>query len=120
MKLATGENIIGNVWVHPTSKVDPTAVLGPNVMIGENCSVGPGARIFDSCVLSNTEVVGFSYIQGSIVGWRNKIGKWVRIQGVSVTAEDVQVKDEVFLNQTMVLPHKGVASSFPNSGAIVM
>ena len=32
-------NIIGNVIIHPTAKVDTTAVIGPDVVIGENCVV---------------------------------------------------------------------------------
>ena len=34
VNLAEGQNIFGDVWVHPTAKVDPTANLGPNVVIG--------------------------------------------------------------------------------------
>ena len=35
-------------------------------------------------------------------------------------AEDVQVKNETFLNGTKVLPHKGIDGSHPTSGTIVM
>ena len=118
--LTTGPNIVGNVWIHPSAKVDPTAQIGPNVSIGTNVVVGPGCRIYDSSILSNTKIQGFSLIQGSIIGWYNTIGKWVRINGLTVTAEDVQLKDETFLNASMILPHKGIAQSYPVAGAIVM
>lgn len=39
---------------------------------------------------------------------------------LTVIGEDVQIKDEVYLNNTMVLPHKPIATSYPNPGAIVM
>ena len=41
-RLASGENIIGDVLIDPSSKVDPSAQLGPNVVIGANVVVGPG------------------------------------------------------------------------------
>jgi mannose-1-phosphate guanylyltransferase len=50
--LASGPNIIGNVWIHASAVVDPTAVLGPNVVIAANCTVGPGCKIYDTTVLS--------------------------------------------------------------------
>jgi mannose-1-phosphate guanylyltransferase len=50
--LASGSNIIGNVWIHESAVVDPTAVLGPNVVIAANCTVGPGCKIYDSTILS--------------------------------------------------------------------
>ena len=39
---------------------------------------------------------------------------------LTVIGEDVQIKDETYLNGTMVLPHKAIATSYPNAGAIVM
>jgi mannose-1-phosphate guanylyltransferase len=70
--------------------------------------------------MSGTTIQGFSLIEGSIIGWGNTIGKWVRINGLTVTAEDVQIKDESLLNGTFVLPHKGVAGTYLTSGHIIM
>jgi len=71
--------------------------------------IGPGCRIYNSTIMSNTKVNGFTLIEGSIIGWKNTIGKWVRISGLTVTGEDVQIKDEVYLNGSMILPHKSIA-----------
>ena len=97
-RLVTGENIVGDVLVHPSAKVDPTAKLGPNVVIGENCEIGPGSRIYNATVMAETKVIGYALIEGSIVGWKDTIGKWVRINGLTVLAEDVQIRDDVYLN----------------------
>lgn len=59
-------------------------------------------------------------IEGSIIGWKNTIGRWVRIVGLTVSAEDVQIKDELYINATMILPHKQVAAHYPNPGSIIM
>jgi len=37
--LAKGENIIGNVLIDPTAKIDETAVIGPDVTIGPGCII---------------------------------------------------------------------------------
>ena len=119
-ELAKGSNIIGDVWIHPSAEVDPTSVIGPNVVIGERCRVGPGNKIYDATILSKTVIEGYSLVQGSIIGWTNTIGKWVRINGLTVTGEDVQIKDELIINGAMILPHKPISMSYPNAGAIIM
>ena len=94
--------------IHPSAKVDETAVLGPNVVIGADCVIGKGVRIYNSAIFSGTTVHGYSLIEGSIIGWKNTIGSWVRITGLTCTAEDVQIKDESFLDGVKILPHKPV------------
>lgn len=88
-ELAKGDNIIGNVLIHPSAKVDSSSVIGPNVVIGENVTVQRGARLSDCCILSKTLIKSHAFIRNSIIGWQNIIGQWVRIEGVSVVAEDV-------------------------------
>ena len=119
-RLGKGENFIGDVLVDPSAKVDPTAQLGPNVVIGAGVVIGPGQKIYNTTVMEGTKIHGYGLIEGSIIGWQNTIGKWVRINGLTVTAEDVQIKDELFLNGTMVMPHKGLTASLPTSGTIIM
>jgi len=58
-------------------------------VVGANCVIGPGCKIYNSTILARTNVVGYSLIEGSIIGWGNTIGKWTRINGLTVTAEDV-------------------------------
>jgi len=112
-RLAKGDFITGDVLIDPSAKVDPTAHLGPNVVIGANCVVGAGAKIFNTTVMEGTKINSYAYVEGSIIGWNNTVGKWTRINGLTVSAEDVQFKDEIHVNGAMVMPHKGVAASLP-------
>lgn len=95
-------------------------MIGPDVVIGKDCKVGAGSRISNSTIMSQTEIKRHVFIRNSIIGWQNVIGNWVRIEGVSVVAQDVQVKDEIFINESMILPHKNIQQSIPNAGTIVM
>jgi mannose-1-phosphate guanylyltransferase len=106
--------------VASSSKVHEDALIGPNVAIGENCTIEAGVRIKNTCILSNTTVKAHSWIDGSIIGWNSTIGKWVRIEKLTVVAEDVQIKDELYINGSFILPHKAITSNLPNSGTIVM
>ena len=54
-RLADAENIIGNVYIHPTAKIDPTAIIGPHVAIGANVTVREGARIKNSMILDGAD-----------------------------------------------------------------
>ena len=82
---ASGSSVI----VHESAQVDPTAQLGPNVVIGPGCKIGAGVRIKDTAIFDETTVQPYSFIKDSILGWKNRIGSWVRLSEMTCTAEDV-------------------------------
>jgi len=114
------ENIKGNVIIHETAHVDDSSIVGPNVVIGEGCTVGPGCKISNSTMLAGSSVDSYSLMDGSILGWKSSIGKWCRVTSLCVIAEDVQIKNETYINGTKILPHKGVNGSHPEAGKIIM
>ena len=79
-----------------------------------------GCRLRDTVVLSGSVIGENSWVSESVIGWNCTLGRWVRIEGVSVCGEDVQIKDELFINATFILPHRAVSSSIYNKGTIVM
>jgi len=87
--LAEGDNIKGNVIIDKTADIDESAVIGPNVVIGANCRVGPGSRVSNSTMMAASTVAAYSYMDGSILGWKSSIGKWCRVTSLTVIAEDV-------------------------------
>ena len=119
-ELASGDWIKGNVIVHESATIDPTAIVGPNVVVGENCKIGPGVKISNSTMLAGSSIKSYSFFDGSILGWKSSIGSWCRVTNLTVIAEDVQVKDETYLNGTKILPHKGINGSHPEAGKIIM
>ena len=88
-KLASGENIKGNNIIHETAQVDPSALIGPNVVIGPGCKVGPGTKVSNSTLLEGSSIAAYSFVDGSIIGWKSSVGKWCRVTGLTVIAEDV-------------------------------
>ena len=87
--MSSGANIKGNVIIAASATIDPTAVIGPNVVIGENCKVGAGTKIVGSTLMAGASVSDYSLVTGSIIGWKSSVGKWCRVTGLSVIAEDV-------------------------------
>jgi len=118
--LAKGAHIKGNVLVDASATIDPTAVVGPNVVVGPNCKIGPGCKILNSTLMAGSSVKAYSYFSGSILGWKSSVGQWCRVENLAVIAEDVQVKDDTYLNGTKILPHKGVNGAHPELGKIIM
>ena len=59
--MANGKNIIGDVFIHPSAKVDENAVIGPNVAIGPRAKIEKGTRIRNAIVLDDVTIQG---IQG--------------------------------------------------------
>lgn len=100
--------------------IDPTATIGPNTVIGEGCKVAAGTKVSNSTLLAGSKVAEYSFVDGSIIGWKSSIGKWCRVTSLAVIAEDVQIKNEAYINGTKILPHKGVGGSHPEEGKIIM
>lgn len=55
-RLATGDNIRGNVIVHPTAKIGTGCILGPNVVIGPGVTLGAGVCVQRATLLDNVSV----------------------------------------------------------------
>ncbi|EGR27923.1 mannose-1-phosphate guanyltransferase mpg1, putative [Ichthyophthirius multifiliis] len=119
-KLSTGQNIIGNVLIESSSKISANCLIGPNVTIGSNCVIEDGVRLQNVIVLSNCTIKAYTWVKDSIIGWDCSVGKWVRIEGLSVLGEDVHIKDELFINQAKILPHKAITSNISEKGQILM
>lgn len=119
-ELAQGEGIIGPVLIDPSAKIGKGCLIGPYVTIGPNCVIEDGVRLKNTVLLEGVTVGTNSWIADSIVGWQSSIGRWVRIQNVSVLGQDVQVSDELFINGGRILPHKAITTSIHTEGTIVM
>lgn len=111
--LAQGEEFVhtGHVLVHPTAQVAPSAKLGPAVTVGPNAVIGEGARVSRSVIMADANVKPHAHVRQSIVGWGSTVGRWARIENVTVLGDDVQVKDEVYVNGGRVLPHKSISAN---------
>jgi len=118
-ELAKGAGFDGPVLVDPSAKVGAGCKIGPNVVIGPNCRIGDGVRLKDTVVLEGTKVGDNSWVSNSILGWKSNIGKWVRIQNISVLGQDVTVSDELFINGGQILPHKSISESVPEPKIIM-
>jgi mannose-1-phosphate guanylyltransferase len=99
----------GNVMVDPTAEIDPSAVIGPNVVIGPGVKIGKGVRLQRCVIMSNSTIRDHAWIASSIVGWNSTVGRWCRVENITVLGDDVTIKDELYVNGASVLPHKSVS-----------
>jgi len=77
-----------SVVVHPTAVIAEGSEIGPNVVIGPGVVVGPGCKIINATIFEGTVLKGYSYINSSIIGWQNTVGRWCRLESV-FSGEDV-------------------------------
>ncbi len=110
----------GNVLIDPTATVDPSAVIGPNVVIGPGVTIGKGVRLQRCVIMEGARVKDHSWIQSSIVGWNSTVGRWVRMENITVLGDDVVIKDELFVNGASVLPHKSISSSITEPSIVMV
>lgn len=109
----------GNVLIDSSAKIGRNCKIGPNVTIGPNVIVGDGVRLQRCVLLKNSKVKDHAWVKSSIVGWSSTVGKWARLENVTVLGEDVSVGDEVYVNGGSVLPHKSIKANV-NEPAIIM
>ncbi|KAG5682416.1 hypothetical protein PVAND_011769 [Polypedilum vanderplanki] len=117
--LYNDEGVVGNVLVDPSAKIGKGCRIGPNVTIGPNCVIEDGVCIKRCTILKGATVKSHSWLNSCIIGWRCIVGRWVRLEGITVLGEDVIVKDEVFVNGGQVLPHKSISESVPEPSIIM-
>ena len=98
----------GNVLVDPSAKIGKNCRIGPNVTIGPNVVVGDGVRLQRCVLLANSKVKDHAWVKSTIVGWNSSVGKWARLENVTVLGDDVSIGDEVYVNGGSVLPHKSI------------
>lgn len=105
--------------------------IGPNVSFGRNVSIGSGVRI-KNCIISDDVTIGDnSFVANAIISKGVKIGKWCRIEGtfindtiskdinqvqsdgyfklinnIVVLCQNTVVNNQVFVYNSIVLPHK--------------
>jgi len=110
-KLRTGSGFMGLVLVDDTTKIGEGCMIGPNVTIGPNCVIEDGVRLRDTSVLEGAVIGANSWVKSSIIGWQSTVGRWTRIENVSVLGQDVHVDDELYVNGGKILPHKTISES---------
>ncbi|CAG88244.2 DEHA2E15862p [Debaryomyces hansenii CBS767] len=106
-------------------------IIGPNVSLGRNVKIGNGVRI-KNCIISDNVTIGDnSFVANAIISKDVKIGRWCRIEGTftnDTTSKDINqvrsdgyyklinnivvlcqntvVHNQVFVYNSIVLPHK--------------
>ncbi|KAG8523977.1 Mannose-1-phosphate guanyltransferase beta [Galemys pyrenaicus] len=118
-QLCSGPGIVGNVLVDPSARIGQNCSIGPNVSLGPGVVVEDGVCIRRCTVLRDAHIRSHSWLESCIVGWRCRVGQWVRMENVTVLGEDVIVNDELYLNGASVLPHKSIGESVPEPRIIM-
>jgi len=109
----------GNVLVHPSAKIGQNCRIGPNVTIGPGVVIGDGVRLQRCVLLKGSKVKDHAWIKSAIVGWNSVVGRWARLENVTVLGDDVTIADEIYVNGGSILPHKEIKANI-DSPSIIM
>ncbi|KAI9101389.1 nucleotide-diphospho-sugar transferase [Phlyctochytrium arcticum] len=118
-RLASGPAFTGFNLVDPSAKIGPDCKIGPNVVIGPGVVIGEGVRLSKTVILEGAQIRDHAWLSSSIVGWHSTVGRWARLENVSVLGDDVHVADEVYINGGCVLPHKSVSTNVAEPSIIM-
>jgi len=101
----------GNVLIDRSAKIGKNCRIGPNVTIGPGVVVGDGVRLQRCVLLKGSKVKDHAWVKSTIVGWNSTVGKWARLENVTVLGDDVTIGDEIYVNGGSVLPHKSIKAN---------
>ncbi|KAI6088634.1 mannose-1-phosphate guanylyltransferase [Hypoxylon rubiginosum] len=101
----------GNVMIDESAKIGKNCRIGPNVVIGKGVVIGDGVRLQRCTLLPGSRVKDHAWIKSTIVGWNSTVGKWARLENVTVLGDDVTIGDEIYVNGGSVLPHKSIKAN---------
>jgi len=62
-------------------------------------------------LLEDSKVKEHAWIKSTIVGWRSTVGRWARLENITVLGDDVSIGDEIYVNGGSVLPHKSIKAN---------
>ncbi|XP_007026922.2 PREDICTED: mannose-1-phosphate guanylyltransferase 1 [Theobroma cacao] len=110
-ELEAGSNIVGNVLVDKSAVIGQGCLIGPDVAIGPGCIIESGVRLSRCTIMRGVRIKKHACISSSIIGWHSTVGRWARVENMTILGEDVHLGDEVYSNGGVVLPHKEIKSS---------
>ena len=110
---------ISTATSHNDHKIGKNCRVGPNVTIGPGVVVGDGVRLQRCVLLSGAKVKDHAWIKSTIVGWHGTVGKWSRLENVTVMGDDVTIADEVYVNGGSILPHKTIKANIDGKHIIL-
>lgn len=110
-KLTKGIFVVGNVLIDESAVIEDDCLIGPDVAIGPGCVIESGVRLSSCTVMRGARVKKHACISNSIIGLYSSVGKWSRLENMTILGEDVHVGDEVYSNGGVILPHKEIKSS---------
>lgn len=133
-------NVEGPVYLDETAEVDPSAKIGPNVAIGPGVKIGPGVRVLNLIIQKDVRIGANLFVKDTIISDNVRVGEWCRLEGtsdgeirvvqdaagneepvpsmVTILSHDTAVGDEVFVNGSVVLPHKELKNDV--TGEVIM
>ncbi len=121
IQLNNDVEIVHPVYIERGSIIERGSAIGPNAVVLGGTRIGPGTRIVNSLLFKGVTIEGYSYIEGSILGDRCYVGRWVRIDSGSVIGDEVVIEDGVYLaRKTVILPFKEITSSIVEPGKVVL
>ncbi|MBW9141049.1 MAG: NDP-sugar synthase [Candidatus Aramenus sp.] len=108
-------------YVSPGVSVSDEAVISQNSVIGKGSEIGKGVFLGNSILMDNVKVGDYSYLVGTIIADKSRIGKWNHLREDTIVGEEVLTRDGVLLNrETIILPNKEVTEPIYERGKIIL
>ena len=113
-------HINSSIAIGDNVKIARDTHIGPYVCIGDDVTIGQGCRIENSIIFPDVQIDSFSSINECIVGEAATLGRWVKIEGLTIIGDYCTIKDNVTLTSGVTIcPWKTVSESIITPATIM-
>jgi len=97
-------DVRGELTVGADVMIDVGCVFEGHVALGDGVRIGPYNVLRDCTIGAGTEVFGFCYLEGAVIGARARIGPFARMRPQVTLADDVHIGNFVEIKNSQLGP----------------
>ncbi|AOL16062.1 mannose-1-phosphate guanylyltransferase [Sulfolobus sp. A20] len=120
-KVSESSTLIPPYYIGQDNVIKEDAYLSSHTILGDNVKIGRGCYISESILMNNVEVKDYTFVTGSIIADKSRIGKWNHVLEGSILGEEVITGDGILINKgTIILPNKEVNEPIYDRDKIIL
>ncbi|MEM0016802.1 MAG: NDP-sugar synthase, partial [Saccharolobus sp.] len=120
-KISEGSTLVPPYFISKNSTINNESYVAQFTILGSDVKIGKGVYVSESILMDKVEVKDYTFITGSIIADKSRIGRWNHILDGSILGEEVITSDGLLINQrAIILPNKELNEPVYEKGRVIL
>lgn len=120
-KISEGSTLVPPYFISKNSTINNESYIAQFTILGSDVKIGKGVYVSESILMDKVEVKDYTFITGSIIADKSRIGRWNHILDGSILGEEVITGDGLLINQrAIILPNKELNEPVYEKGRVIL